>query len=251
MHVAAHEGVAGLDVAQTIVNPRRLEPALREAVCEQCHLQGEARIVRAGSSLWDYRPGLPLEEFVSVFVHPPGRAAGKKSVSHVEQMHESRCFQASAGQMGCIFCHDPHVLPAEGERRTWYRGRCLQCHQETSCGLSLDERRPSGDSCVDCHMPRNGSANIAHASITDHRIVRRPVPAAPDGDSADVSVVPFHSGREDSDAGRRDLGLALVELADGADSEAHRRQLARQALTLLKSVVERTTRGHGRLGGAG
>src|SRR5262249_42690994 len=52
LHVAARTGgerPEGKDL--TIVNPRHLEPGLREAVCEQCHLQGEARIVRRGKSL--------------------------------------------------------------------------------------------------------------------------------------------------------------------------------------------------------
>jgi hypothetical protein len=44
------------DGDDTIVNPRRLEPALREAVCEQCHLQGQARVLRRGRGPFDYRP---------------------------------------------------------------------------------------------------------------------------------------------------------------------------------------------------
>ncbi|HZW31077.1 MAG TPA: multiheme c-type cytochrome [Isosphaeraceae bacterium] len=45
LHVVRPEPVAGQ--APRIVNPARLEPALREAVCEQCHLLGERRVVRA------------------------------------------------------------------------------------------------------------------------------------------------------------------------------------------------------------
>src|SRR5262249_32220694 len=42
----AGEKVAGRD--DTIVNPSRLEHSLREAVCQQCHLQGEQRVVCRG-----------------------------------------------------------------------------------------------------------------------------------------------------------------------------------------------------------
>ena len=241
LHVAAQErGAAEGGPDRTIVNPSQLTPQLREAVCEQCHLQGEARVVRAGASLWEYRPGLPLEQFLSVFVTPP-HSGGSKSVSHVEQMHQSRCFQASGGQLGCISCHDPHVLPAERQRVSWYRGRCLTCHQESACSLSIEERHQhsQADSCIDCHMPRGDSTNIAHASITDHRIVRRPVRAA-DHSSEEAPLVHFHFGV--GDAGdltvRRDLGLALMQIVERTSDEAQRRRLARQAGALLKSAIE-------------
>ncbi|HMC64501.1 MAG TPA: hypothetical protein VKI65_06155, partial [Gemmataceae bacterium] len=47
----------------TIVNPRHLDPPLREAVCQQCHLQGHLRILARGRDFWDFRPGLPLHLF--------------------------------------------------------------------------------------------------------------------------------------------------------------------------------------------
>src|SRR5205823_3198677 len=55
----------------TIVNPKHLKPDLRAAVCEQCHLEGETRIVRRGRDLFDFRPGLPMQAFWSVFVRAP------------------------------------------------------------------------------------------------------------------------------------------------------------------------------------
>jgi hypothetical protein len=241
LHVAAHEGGGGeTGPDRTIVNPSRLTPQLREAVCEQCHLQGEARVVRPGVSLWSYRPGLRLERFVTVFVTPP-HSGGSKSVSHVEQMHQSRCFQAGSGRLGCISCHDPHVLPAEGQRVAWYRSRCLKCHEESACSLPIEERRrhTQADSCIECHMPRGDSSNIAHASITDHRIVRRPIRAAGDHSNAEGDLVPFHFNGGGDLAVRRDLGLALVEMIERTQAEEPRRLLARQASFLLRPVVER------------
>src|SRR5262249_1800130 len=82
--------------ACSIVNPARLEPELREAVCQQCHLQGEVRIPRPGRNPFDYRPGLPLREFLSVYVLVP-ELRDNRAVGHVEQMYDSVCFQKSGG----------------------------------------------------------------------------------------------------------------------------------------------------------
>ncbi len=68
----------------TIVNPANLEPSLRDAVCEQCHLIGR-RVARLGSRGTDYRPGLPFYQFWSAFV-PAGAGAENKFASQPEQM---------------------------------------------------------------------------------------------------------------------------------------------------------------------
>src|SRR5262249_7721283 len=151
-------------------------------VCEQCHLQGESRILRRGREQFDYRPGLPLHLFVSVFVRSLNFVDRPSVGGHSEQMQLSRCYVKSQGKLGCITCHDPHPLPAPNEKGAFYRGRCLSCHKETSCSLSPAARQEKdrADNCVACHLPRTGS-NIAHTAVTDHRIVRRPgdVEAAP------------------------------------------------------------------------
>src|SRR5262249_57855384 len=96
---------------ETIVNPARLPARLRDAVCEQCHLQGESRILRRGREAFDYRPGLPLHLFWSVFIRPPELVEGLKFVGHVEQMRSSKCWSKSGGELACVSWHDPHRLP--------------------------------------------------------------------------------------------------------------------------------------------
>jgi predicted CXXCH cytochrome family protein len=137
LHVRRPEVVAGRDV--TIVNPRHLEPALRAAVCEQCHLLGDHRIERPGRGAFDYRPGLPSIAFFAVY----GRASarGNKAVGHVEQMKASRCFRASRGRLGCTSCHDPHQVPSPAEKAAYFRQQCLACHEQDRC--SLPESRPA------------------------------------------------------------------------------------------------------------
>ena len=92
LHVRRQELVDERD--PTIVNPRHLEPRLREAVCEQCHLLGDHRVDRPGRETFDYRPGLATSDFFAIF----GRAnEGGKAVGHVEQMRASRCYRESRG----------------------------------------------------------------------------------------------------------------------------------------------------------
>jgi predicted CXXCH cytochrome family protein len=234
LHVASRrrgEALGGADY--TIVNPARLAPPLRDAVCEQCHVSGEQTVMRPGRQLEDYRPGLPLDQFWSLFVLPADQADQHKSVTNVEQMHRSRCFQMSQGKLGCISCHDPHEEPAPGEAAAFYRGRCLRCHAGTptpadhggharkgrvkGCSQAMAVRQQQGDSCTACHMPRLRSSNIAHAANTDHRVLRRPEPegTAPLPGQLRLGQPPLvhiHQDRfaPDDPGLARDLGIALA-----------------------------------------
>jgi tetratricopeptide (TPR) repeat protein len=241
-----------------IVNPGHLQPALREAVCQQCHLQGVVRIARRGRQWFDYRPGLPMQEFWSVFAKATSLDSQKKFSSQVEQMYASRCYRGSRGKLGCISCHDPHQVPAPEQKLGYYRNRCLACHQENSCHLSPTARRMQspGDSCVDCHMKRISSA-IAHMASTDHRILRRQAdedrsaePTLPGsnpsswlvrlGQSPESALVLFPQDLMDTGNPEtaRALGLALVDLAGLKVPTSIRTQLAQSALPLLTATVQ-------------
>jgi predicted CXXCH cytochrome family protein len=211
------EAYEGRDV--TIVNPRHLEPALREAVCQQCHLQGKFRVRPYGRGTFDYRPGLPWHLFRSVFVQAN---APMKFVGQVEQMTASPCYRASSGALGCISCHDPHELPAPERRVAHYRDRCLSCHADRGCGLAptVRQQRNRDDSCIDCHMPA-GATEISHIAITDHRILRHPeseaiTPASLPLPRGGIPLVYFHGNLiGPNDAGvARDLAVALMEYAE-------------------------------------
>ncbi|MFI5456371.1 MAG: cytochrome c3 family protein, partial [Isosphaerales bacterium] len=171
LHVRRPTVVDGRDL--TIVNPADLEPSVRDAVCEQCHLIGPRRVSRVGTRSEDYRPGLPFYRFWSVFV-PSGNARDNRFAGQVEQMHDSRCYQASQGRLGCISCHDPHVLPAPEVKAAYFRDRCLECHADQGCRLpaKLRRERNRGDDCIGCHMPRSNSSNNPHVATTNHRIPR-------------------------------------------------------------------------------
>jgi predicted CXXCH cytochrome family protein len=234
----------------TIVNPANLAPALRDSVCQQCHLQGWFRVPRAGRDFFDFRPGLPLHRFLAVFVHKGGDPGTIALAGQVEQMESSRCFRASQGRLGCISCHDPHRLPQPSIKAAYYRERCLECHEKKGCAVPLSERqaRGRGEDCIECHMPRSNT-NIVHVAETDHRIHRGPpgpVPVPEDprdapGMPANLVSQEYHwalmTEEERRDAAR-DLGVALetVALRLRADPQLSR-LAATQALPLLEAAV--------------
>jgi hypothetical protein len=165
----------------TIVNPVDLEPALRENVCEQCHFQGAERIDLPGHSIFDYRPGLNLEEYLRITSSQFDPTLRNRAVGHVEQMRESLCFKQSAGALGCTSCHDPHRLPSNSSRVAYYRDRCNRCHADHGCSLSEATRLKQNpqDDCTACHMPRKNLTIVAHTAMTNHAIPRHAIPAQP------------------------------------------------------------------------
>jgi len=233
----------------TIVNPAILPPALRESVCQQCHLQGSFRFARAGREPLDYRPGLPIHRFLAVFLMKKGNEGRFEAVGHVEQMEASRCFAASKGQLGCISCHDPHRLPAPSTKIAYYRERCLECHQEKGCALPLAERhaRGQGEDCIACHMPRPAITNVPHTAATDHRILRGvpgSVPESPreaSGQPGESPLLDYHwallTEEERRDAAR-DMGVALAWAARNLrPAPQFARIAAMQSLALLEAAV--------------
>ena len=230
LHVAERtaSGIPARVPDTSIVNPNHLPSELRSSVCAQCHLQGQERVVRRGRSLYEFRPGLPLEQFVTVFVRHPDLVDLHRSVGQFEQMESSRCFTASKSRLGCTTCHDPHESPSAATTGEYYRDRCLTCHGPGSkeCSARPSERRAKVDACTLCHMPSSGSSNIAHASVTDHRILRRAILSPPPRGLAYgvPPLVPFRTGPNvPSELEReRDLGIALARVVGKTPNPATR-----------------------------
>jgi hypothetical protein len=253
LHVKRDARPAGEPFDPTIVNPAKLSPHLRDAVCEQCHLQGEQRVARLGRSIFDYRPGLPVEDFLVHFVRIEPLIDYSRSVGQVEQMHVSQCYVKSSGKLGCVSCHDPHETPAPDRKVEFFRDRCQRCHEPggRDCALPLAKRNASepANDCARCHMPRAGSSSIAHASVTDHRVLRRPTAGTADRRRPlaldEVPLRPFHDSPARPLEARRETGLALGRLA-----VTHNQwPLARLALPLLNEAVEKYPQDTGALEG--
>ncbi len=200
---------------QTIVNPSRLEPGRRDAICEQCHLSGEARIPNPGKAFPDFRPGMRLEDVFSVYVKD---SSGFKVVSHSEQMARSRCFLESKRGMWCGTCHDPHQEPPD--KVGWYRAKCLGCHADPHDGKK-------GGDCARCHMPATHAYDGGHTAFHDHFIRAKPeTERAAEG----FALRPWR----DSKFRNRNLGLAYI----GAGSKNGDARQVSKGFQLLDSAPE-------------
>ncbi|MFN3528471.1 MAG: tetratricopeptide repeat protein [Bacteroidia bacterium] len=161
----------GLDYS--IVNPRRLPVTLQMSICQRCHMQGNA-VLKPGKSFYDFKPGMMLEDVISVFLpRYEGDQSNFTMASHPDRMMQSDCFKKSAEQLSCISCHNPHKS-IEITPSVHYNNACAQCHSGSDpCSLPMGQRLEAENNCVSCHMPKSGTSDIPHVTITDHWI-RKP-----------------------------------------------------------------------------
>jgi hypothetical protein len=186
----------------TIVNPAKLTPRLAENICMNCHQAGETRVLQPGKNYHDFRPGKWLFD-TAVIVKQPARTAEQQDadlLEHYSAMRASRCFRESNGRLSCLTCHDPHIQPGQAEAVGYFRTKCLTCHTEQNCRVSLKIRaaQTPADDCAGCHMPKRPVQQISHSALTNHRIPARPgepVPIIPQNETDGVIVVNPPDGR--------------------------------------------------------
>ena len=237
-HIQFRRGGPGQPGDDPIVNPAKLDPACREDICAQCHLQGEGTYARHGYEIGDFRPGQRLEETCVIFVEGTRMTSQgtTKAVSQVEQMRASRCFQKSEGKFGCCSCHDPHSKPREAELVAVYRKKCLACHEHQACRLPEAERMTlqSDDSCIACHMPKLGASDVPHTSQTDHRVLKRPTQDLPANSTGLPDIYDNAETRLPRAAVDYARGLWLAENAEKKTD----RTLAARAIPLLTGALK-------------
>lgn len=199
----------------SIVHPGRLSRQRQEDICAQCHLSGAASAAVRTRSLFDYRPGLSLEDFVVNYeFKTPDRTM--RVVGHVDQMRLSRCYQESE-TLTCTSCHDPHVPVEPANTMEFYRKRCLSCHDLDNCGVAEDTRRTeaTGDNCMTCHMPKSPTADIPHIAFTHHRVGLHTLDDTTPDVVSDRELQPIvNNANLDAIDRDRCLGLAWINLSD-------------------------------------
>ncbi|HMK29328.1 MAG TPA: multiheme c-type cytochrome [Terriglobales bacterium] len=221
-----HGPGAGHVKGGAIVNPTKLPPDRRDAICVQCHLEGKVAIERPGRHIYDFRPGEALADYVRYYVMSDA-AQGLGAVSQVEALAKSMCKQKSGDKMSCTTCHDPHYSPSAEERVSYFRAKCLACHGEAFAA----KHHPEQSACAGCHMASVSSTDIVHTQVTDHRIPRQPKAAhLQDLSPRSSRLEPFPPSAE-AEHDVRDLALAWESLAEGGvpGAEAQAERLLRAA----------------------
>lgn len=177
--------------AARMVNPAKLEPERRDSVCEQCHLSGVSRAVRAGRRFGDFRAGDRLADYATYFVRDAAHQE-LKVTSHAERLAASACERASGSALWCGTCHEPHT----NANRT--QAACLSCHAQAH---HVDE------SCASCHMPKSAAVDAGHGVFTDHSIPRNPARVRKAAGSGELIAF---LGMDDA----RARGIAYAEIGD-------------------------------------
>ena len=169
----------------TIVNPANLAPALRDSVCQQCHLQGWFRFPRAGRELLRLPPGpavAPVLGGLRQEERQTGQARGRsvkssrwnRVVVSARARASSVAYRATT-RTGCP--SRPPRLPITASAVSSATKR-----RAAPCRWLERQARGQGEDCIACHMPRSAVTNIPHTAETDHRIPRGvpgPVPEGP------------------------------------------------------------------------
>ncbi len=183
---AVGQGRPSSEIRAAIVNPARLTPERRMEVCMECHLETTTTelpgaIMRFERSVFSYRPGEPLADYILFFDHAPGTGHDDKFefVSSVYRLRKSACFQSSAGQLTCLNCHDPHQAMSRQDSLRRTDRACVACHRDAIAKLVSQGRHTAAAECAACHMPQRRGEDVIHATVTDHMIQRPPKSPAP------------------------------------------------------------------------
>jgi hypothetical protein len=192
----------------SIVNPKNLTAQLADETCMYCHELGEARIPQPGKSFQDYRPGAPLLRTEAVFKSK--LLLGWNLEEWSDEMATSACYRFSKGAMRCSTCHDAHFTPTAQDAPSFYRAKCLTCHQSSGCSLPLSERQHTQpvDNCIICHMPKHVAPKLVKVGGqgTSHRITKTDDEPIPQVESPQTSKDPVS-------------GMILVD-SDSADAQS-------------------------------
>jgi len=202
-----------------IVNPAKLPPARRDAICLECHFEGTVAIEQPGRHLYQFQPGDRISDYIHYFLLERKDTQTPQAISQFEALSMSACKRKSGDKMWCGTCHDPHQEPNDARKVDYYRSKCLACHGEAFA----TKHHADKPDCIACHMPALPSKDVAHTESTDHRIQRTPLGPQLESVSFQPQLASFPAS-DSSLVTTRDLALAWETLSqrgiEGASHEA-------------------------------
>jgi len=238
----ALQGETGQTLKQAIYNPGRDTPEAQRTICYQCHMESSVdslgtRVLKAGRDVFSFRPGEPFANYAVQFSLEAPDSKKLKVVQHAELMEASRCFQASSGRMTCTSCHDPHRKAAAADAASYYRARCLQCHESRK--LSRHTRAQLTGDCSRCHMPRGTPANGGHTVFTNHRVGIYPAPASsvPRRPGSNAERLIFRGPDVNLSEQEKSFFLGAAYLDSPVEELSARPELARKGTQLLQDYL--------------
>lgn len=198
--------------ANSIVNPAKLPPDRRDAVCMECHFEGAVAVQQPGKKMYEFQPGERLSDYIHYFLLSGNDPQKPETLSQFEALSLSECKRQSGDKMWCGSCHDPHTEPGAHQKAAYYRGKCLACHGEVFGA----QHHPDKPDCTKCHMPSLSSKDWTHTETADHRIARyptsRPLPRLQVRGIPGAPLVAFPE-RDAPLANTRDFALSWEALA--------------------------------------
>lgn len=215
------------EIRNAILNPSRLSTERQMELCMQCHLESSSRplpyaMLRYSRGTFSYRPGEALSDYALHFDHAGGTEDFE--IAHAAyRLRKSACFQASAGAMTCLTCHNPHNVEHGDAATARYQAICLNCHGESLAKARTVSRHTANPDCLTCHMPKRRTSDAVHVVMTDHFIQRRKpsgdlsAPRAEDHAPRDAGEVVLYYPPQLPPSTERELYLAVAQVIEGAN----------------------------------
>ena len=151
-HVAKEQAQAAPSRESEILNPAAFPRNRQMDLCAWCH----AGHGTPTAPTFSYVPGQPLANYVELPTPDPAAELNVHG-SQVELLERSRCFRSS--EMTCVTCHDVHTTQHGSDH---FSKICLSCHRPKNASFPKPGH-PTGNNCIDCHMPRQQTNLIVFA----------------------------------------------------------------------------------------
>ncbi|HTY37455.1 MAG TPA: tetratricopeptide repeat protein, partial [Bacteroidota bacterium] len=164
-----------------------------------------------------YRPGLRLQDIISLYFFENLPPEDLRVASHGERFAMSQCFKKSNGGLVCVSCHNPHQ-DVETVPRKAFNQICMNCHNPVALtqGKPRERHDKNGD-CIACHMRHSTTVDVVHVNFTDHWIQKDPATRKAGVPGLATTLRDFFDGQSSEDSLR--LNAAYLQMYSSSRSD--------------------------------